>query len=48
MPSSSGVRYTNGLMEVRSVGSPMQQQGLVYIRDGKTATAKVTLGTLTQ
>lgn len=37
VPSSSGVRYTNGLMEVRSVGSPMQQQGLVYIRDGNAS-----------
>ena len=37
VPSSSGVRYTNGLMEVRSVGSPMAQQGLVFIRDGNAS-----------
>lgn len=35
VPASSGVRYTNGILEIRSVGSPMQQQTLLFVRDGQ-------------
>jgi hypothetical protein len=35
VPSSSGVRYTNGLLEVRGGGGPPTNPGgLLYIRDG--------------
>ncbi|HQU51105.1 MAG TPA: hypothetical protein PLM09_18600, partial [Casimicrobiaceae bacterium] len=35
VPSSSGVRYTNGLIEVRGGGGPRTDPGgLVFIRDG--------------
>ena len=35
VPSSSGVRYTNGLVEIRGGGGPSTNPGgLVYIRDG--------------
>ena len=35
VPAASGVRYTNGLMEVRGGGGPRTDPGgLVFIRDG--------------
>lgn len=35
VPASSGVRYTNGLVEIRGGGgSPTMPEGLHYIRDG--------------
>ncbi|MEO8484778.1 MAG: hypothetical protein ABI585_00430 [Betaproteobacteria bacterium] len=35
VPASSGVRYTNGLVEVRGGGgSPTMPAGLSYVRDG--------------
>ena len=35
VPAASGVRYTNGLIEIRGGGGPISNPGrLVYIRDG--------------
>ena len=35
VPAASGVRYTNGLLEIRGGGgSPTMPEGLLYIRDG--------------
>lgn len=35
VPASSGVRYTNGIMEIRGGGGPPSNPGgLVFIRDG--------------
>ena len=35
VPASSGVRYTNGLVEIRGGGGPPNNPaGLVYIREG--------------
>ena len=35
VPASSGVRYTNGLVEIRGGGfAPAAQQGLQFVRDG--------------
>ena len=39
VPSSSGVRYTNGMMEVRGGGGPSSNPGgLMFIRDGNAWT----------
>ncbi len=37
VPASSGVRYTNGLVELRSVGAGASGQGLVFAREGTGA-----------
>lgn len=35
VPASSGVRYTNGMMEIRGGGGPRTDPGgLIFIRDG--------------
>ena len=35
VPAASGVRYTNGLVEIRGGGgSPTMPEGLLYIREG--------------
>ena len=34
VPASSGVRYTNGLVEIRGGGPLTNPEGLVYIREG--------------
>ena len=35
VPAASGVRYTNGLLEIRGGGgSPSMPEGLLYIREG--------------
>ena len=35
VPAASGVRYTNGLLEIRGGGgSPTMPEGLLYIREG--------------
>ena len=35
VPAAAGVRYTNGLLEIRGGGgSPTMPEGLLYIRDG--------------
>ena len=35
VPAASGVRYTNGIVEIRGVGgSPTMPEGLLYIREG--------------
>ena len=35
VPAAAGVRYTNGLLEIRGGGgSPPMPEGLLYIRDG--------------
>ncbi len=35
VPAAAGVRYTNGLLEIRGGGgSPTMPEGLIYIRDG--------------
>ena len=39
VPAASGVRYTNGLMEVRGGGGPRADPGgLIFIRDGNAWT----------
>jgi hypothetical protein len=34
VPASSGVRYTNGLVEIRGGGPLTNPEGLIYVREG--------------